>query len=204
MDDGPKLYTHKPSKKALLKLMKKRANNPPLTSKSSPASASTPAAPLSTSSMGSSASAPASAPPPKQSFARRFKYLWPLLLTANFAVGAYILMGKKKEDTSIEVAAVSDVPATPVGSPVAPVGPSIGPVASVAHPVTPVIPVEAAEMPLASTPISLPVNQQRELFNWLLEEKRKLMPKDLEEKKRIDEDKAILKKFISAKSLPTF
>lgn len=48
----------------------------------------------------------------------------------------------------------------------------------------------------------IPEDQQRELFKWILEEKRKVKPKDPEEKKRIDEEKAILKQFIRAKSLP--
>ena len=33
---------------------------------------------------------------------------------------------------------------------------------------------------------SIPEDQQRELFKWMLEEKRKIKPKDPEEKKRID------------------
>ncbi|KAL6331052.1 hypothetical protein AAG906_009480 [Vitis piasezkii] len=36
----------------------------------------------------------------------------------------------------------------------------------------------------------IPADQQLELFKWILEEKRKVKPKDLEEKKRIDEEKA--------------
>lgn len=50
----------------------------------------------------------------------------------------------------------------------------------------------------------IPEDQQRELFSWMLEEKRKVKPRDREEKKRIDEDKAILKQFIRAKSIPRF
>lgn len=48
----------------------------------------------------------------------------------------------------------------------------------------------------------IPEDQQCELFKWMLEEKRKLKPKDREEKKQIDEEKAILKQFIRAKSIP--
>lgn len=50
----------------------------------------------------------------------------------------------------------------------------------------------------------IPEYQQRELFKWMLEEKRKVKPKDPEEKKRMDEDKAILKQFIRAKTIPNF
>ena len=49
----------------------------------------------------------------------------------------------------------------------------------------------------------IPEDQQRELFKWILEEKRKISPKDPEEKKQIDEEKAILKQFIRAKSVPS-
>nr|POE55874.1 hypothetical protein CFP56_48567 [Quercus suber] len=38
----------------------------------------------------------------------------------------------------------------------------------------------------------IPEDQQQELFKWMLEEKKKIKPKDPEEKKRIDEEKAIL------------
>ena len=48
----------------------------------------------------------------------------------------------------------------------------------------------------------IPEDQQRELFQWMLEEKRTIKPKDSQEKKQIDEDKAILKQFIRAKSVP--
>lgn len=48
----------------------------------------------------------------------------------------------------------------------------------------------------------IPEDQQRELFKWILEEKRKVKPKDPKEKKRIDEEKAILKQFIRAESIP--
>lgn len=40
--------------------------------------------------MGSGSSAPPPQPP-KESFARRYKFLWPLLLTANLAVGGHFL-----------------------------------------------------------------------------------------------------------------
>ncbi|GAA0141324.1 hypothetical protein LIER_35371 [Lithospermum erythrorhizon] len=46
-------------------------------------------------------------------------------------------------------------------------------------------------------------DQQRELFKWLLEEKRKMKPIDAFEKKCIDEEKAILKQFIRSQSIPT-
>lgn len=60
--------------------------------------------------------------------------------------------------------------------------------------------------PLTTTPVEvrapIPEEQQREILKWMLEEKRKMMPKDAVEKKQIDEDKAILKQFLRAESIP--
>lgn len=67
-------------------------------------------------------------------------------------------------------------------------------------------PVEDKPLPIAE-PVKLkepiPESQQRELFKWILEEKRKLKPQSPEEKKRLDEEKALLKQFIRAKSIPS-
>lgn len=66
------------------------------------------------------------------------------------------------------------------------------------------------EEPIISPPVEKPVpvrqpipeDQQREIFKWILEEKRKVKPQNREEKKLIDEEKAILKEFIRAESVP--
>ncbi|XP_007012847.2 PREDICTED: uncharacterized protein LOC18588403 isoform X2 [Theobroma cacao] len=63
----------------------------------------------------------------------------------------------------------------------------------------PIFPVVATP-PKVLEPI--PEDQRRELFEWILEEKRKVKPKDPEERKRIDEEKAILKQFMRSKSMP--
>lgn len=70
-----------------------------------------------------------------------------------------------------------------------------------AAPVTIEKPVSSAVVVKAREPI--PEKQQSELFKWMLEEKRKVKPQNAEEKKRIDEEKAILKQFIGSKSIPT-
>ncbi|XP_039018225.1 uncharacterized protein LOC120149551 [Hibiscus syriacus] len=122
--------------------------------------------------------------PPRESFARRYKFIWPLLLAVNFTVGAYLFMRTKRKDTSMTEA---DVDLSP-------------PISTAAPPVT--------ETPLRAPPIALylkviepiPKNQQHELFKYILEEKRKVKPKDPEEKKRLDEEKALLKQFIRTKS----
>lgn len=56
-------------------------------------------------------------------------------------------------------------------------------------------PVKVARKPI-------PEDEQKELFKWILEEKRKIEPKDRKEKKRIDEEKALLKQFIRADRIP--
>lgn len=67
------------------------------------------------------------------------------------------------------------------------------------------------EMSVPTPPITNPVikrepipeDQQRELLKWILEEKRKIKPKDAEEKQKIDEEKALIKKLIRSKSIPS-
>ncbi|KAJ6715356.1 hypothetical protein OIU85_026820 [Salix viminalis] len=71
-EEGLKLFTNKP---------KKAARGASSSSSSTGAAASY--------KMGSQSTTPPQPPqPPKESFARRYKFLWPLLLTVNLAVGA--------------------------------------------------------------------------------------------------------------------
>ncbi|KAI3876044.1 hypothetical protein MKX03_026280 [Papaver bracteatum] len=51
------------------------------------------------------------------------------------------------------------------------------------------------------TPI--PHEQQLELYKWISEKKRKFKPISAEEKKKLDEEKAILEAFIRSKSVPS-
>ncbi|CAA0827135.1 Unknown protein [Striga hermonthica] len=128
-------------------------------------------------------------PIPNEATVKRYKSIWRVVLIFNFALGGYMFWqsGKKprgKEKTAVPTEEVA--PETPVI-------------------VTP--PVEPE--PVLPTPITSPVivrqpvteDQQREIFNWILEEKRKVKPTSREEKKRIDEEKAILKEFIRANSI---
>ncbi|KAF5744807.1 protein STU1-like [Tripterygium wilfordii] len=189
MSEGPKLYTNKP-KKAQLKQCQVQQQGKGFTSPSpSTASLSTPAAAAQSSAAASykMGSAPPPPPqPPKESFARRYKFLWPILLTVNIAVGGYLFMRTKKKDTSsVEEEVPKDVPSNPAAM-----------TAKIAEET-----MLAIKMPTRREPI--PEDQQRELFKWMLEEKRKVKPKDPEEKKHIDEEKAILKQFIRAKSIPS-
>ncbi|CAN1218089.1 hypothetical protein LINPERPRIM_LOCUS1226 [Linum perenne] len=142
-----------------------------------PASASSASAAAGSYKMGGG-SQPTTAPPPppqppKESFARRYKFMWPLLLAVNFTVGAYLFTRTKKKDIEVVGETPTDVS----------------------------LPAVAAATVVPRNPI--PENQQRELFKWILEEKRKMKPKDAEEKKRLEEEKAILKHYIRAKSVPS-
>ncbi|XP_031118455.1 uncharacterized protein LOC116022048 isoform X2 [Ipomoea triloba] len=68
-EDTPKLYMDKPKKT----LLKQQAS-----------SSSSMAAPLTST---GSRPTPPTYRPPKESFARRYKFLWPMLLTVNFSLG---------------------------------------------------------------------------------------------------------------------
>ncbi|KFK40313.1 hypothetical protein AALP_AA3G358700 [Arabis alpina] len=62
----------------------------------------------------------------------------------------------------------------------------------------------AAPEPVKLARKPIPEDDQRELFKWILEEKRKKEPKDKKEKKQNNEEKAILKQFIRAERIPKF
>ncbi|CAA0814629.1 Unknown protein [Striga hermonthica] len=174
--EGPKLFANKPKKSKL------KASTPITMAPASSATAAEAAVPP-----------PPPPPPPfdprpkKESFIRRYRFLWPMLLFVNFTIGAYVLirMRTKGKDTSEEE--------TPEG-PTISTTTSTAPVSEkpVRQPITELV---------ARAPV--PEDRQRELFKWMLEEKRKVKPRDAEEKKRIDEEKAILKQFIRAKSVPS-
>lgn len=104
---------------------------------------------------------------------------------------AYLFVRTRKKATGLEDGEVAGQEQTP-----APVvnAPAIVP----PEKTTPVVP--AAEPMKIRQPI--PADEQRELFKWILEEKRKVVPENPSEKKRIDEEKAVLKQYIRAKSIP--
>ncbi|KAJ7012052.1 uncharacterized protein [Populus alba] len=186
-EGGLKLFTNKP-KKAQLKA--KDLSSPTTATGTSSSSSSSSAAAAASYKMGSQSTAPPPPPqPPKESFARRYKFLWPLILTVNLSVGAYLFMRTKKKDTVQEEEVPSKIPSSTPSTTVPPVSE------------TPIPSPTISEVVKLCEPIR--EDQQRELFKWILEEKRKVKPKDSEERKRIDDEKAILKQFIRAKSIPS-
>uniref|UniRef100_A0A1D1ZJ61 Deneddylase UL48 n=2 Tax=Anthurium amnicola TaxID=1678845 RepID=A0A1D1ZJ61_9ARAE len=138
------------------------------------------------SSPASSSSTPAELKP-KKPFLRR---ILPFLLVANFAVGAYVLLRTTKKESADKEEEVSgeNVVSAPAESSRSEV------------PQQP--PFQPAEVPKKVLP-PVPEDEQRQLFKWILEEKRKVKPESSSEKKKLDEEKALLKQYIRAKSIPS-
>ncbi|TXG61560.1 hypothetical protein EZV62_012923 [Acer yangbiense] len=116
----------------------------------------------------------------KESFMKRYKPVWRFFLVFNIGLAGYMFAKERMRKLSVE----DNKAAKPVEDSTA----------AVEMEPTVIEPVKVRD--------PIPAEQQQELFKWILEEKRKVKPKDTEEKKRIDEEKAILKQFIRAKSIP--
>ncbi|KAM0031980.1 hypothetical protein Hdeb2414_s0016g00470071 [Helianthus debilis subsp. tardiflorus] len=132
----------------------------------------------------SSATAPPQSPPPPP----RYKFIRPLLLAASFSIGAYLYTTTNKDEKR-----EGDEPATTVSSTLPSTNISTASVGQT-----------STSPPAIREPLEpIPMDQQRELLKWMLEEKRKVKTKDPQEKKKIDEEKALLKQLIRAKSIPS-
>ncbi|KAM0887167.1 hypothetical protein ACQ4PT_029218 [Festuca glaucescens] len=133
--------------------------------------------------------APAPPPPPppppsvaeaKKGFMRR---MFPFLLAVNLFVGAYVVVRTYYKDSPSSKGAAEADPASTADKP-------------------PREPVAAAAAVPAKVFPPIPEDEQRRLYRWMLEEKRKVRPRDKAEKKRLDDEKALLKEIIRAESLP--
>ena len=98
----------------------------------------------------------------------------------------YLLLGTKKKTTGVEDKVEEKIPVVEVKAVVNEAKDEALPSASVV------------------TTQQIPEEEQRQLFKWILEEKRRIKTSDPLEKKRIDEEKALLKQFIKSKGIPTF
>ncbi|EPS59479.1 hypothetical protein M569_15329 [Genlisea aurea] len=129
----------------------------------------------------------------KEPFIRRYRFLWPVVLAVNLGIGAYVLVRTTSKGRGTEVgdAAETETPHQIVAEEKNPA------TVSAQNPI-----VEEQRLPVLAPHI--PEVQQRELFRWILEEKRKLKPRDAQDKKRIDEEKSILKNLIRSESVPNF
>ncbi|GAB4837806.1 hypothetical protein Ancab_027330 [Ancistrocladus abbreviatus] len=131
---------------------------------------------------------------PTESTIQRYKTAWRVFMIANLGLGAYLFIRAKQKDLGVKGSK------PPREAPSSPSTPSAPPVVIDEEPEIAPSPAAIIEPVKVLEPI--PEDQQRELFKWMLEEKRKLRPKYREEKKQIDEEKSILKQFIRAKSIP--
>ncbi|KAK1289938.1 hypothetical protein QJS10_CPB18g00781 [Acorus calamus] len=141
-------------------------------------------------------------PPPKESFARRFKFVWPVLLTINLAVGAYLFLRTRNKDSGVEDSgkAVGEVPASPNEKTTSwtdvPQKNEVPVADNIAVPLLVTRPAKVSETVLQ--------DEWSGALKWMLEEKRKVKPANPVEKKKIDEEKALLKQYIRSISIPNW
>ncbi|KAJ7955883.1 Beta-mannosyltransferase [Quillaja saponaria] len=138
--------------------------------------------------------------PPKESVSKGSKVVWRVLLISNLAIGAYIFARARKKDSALVNSTSAEKAENSKAAVKVPSVPSTTSTTSIFE--------EELLPPPVTMPMKvrdpIPEEQQRELFKWMLEEKRKIKTKDPVEKKKIDEEKAILKQFLRAESVPTF
>ncbi|KAG2625317.1 uncharacterized protein LOC120700441 [Panicum virgatum] len=115
-------------------------------------------------------------PPPPEARKGFMRRMFPFLLAANLFVGVYVLVRTYQKDSATN--------------------PSTASTSSAGKPAEPVT-VPRKELP------PIPEDEQHQLYKWILEEKRKVKPHNAAEKKKLDEEKALLKEFIRAGSLPS-
>ncbi|GJN18573.1 hypothetical protein PR202_gb05745 [Eleusine coracana subsp. coracana] len=132
---------------------------------------------------------PAPPQPPSAAKVVFMRRIFPFLLATNVFIGVYVFAKtyKRDQDKKNAQAAAAAAAAAKFSSPTTET-------AKVADPV----PAPAPKKVLP--PVS--EEEQRQLYKWMLEEKRKIKPRDATEKKKINEEKALLKEFIRAESLP--
>uniref|UniRef100_A0A0D9V285 Uncharacterized protein n=1 Tax=Leersia perrieri TaxID=77586 RepID=A0A0D9V285_9ORYZ len=123
--------------------------------------------------------------PAKRGFMRR---IFPYFFFANVVFGVYVVARdykkyQEKKNTQAAAAAAGVVAAAAFSSEATTI--------KAAEPTPPkrVLP------PLSE-------DEQRQVYKWMLEEKRKIKPRNAAEKNKINEEKALLKEFIRAESLP--
>jgi len=133
---------------------------------------------------------PATPPQPpsaaKGVFMRR---IFPFLLATNVFIGVYVFAKTYKRDQEKKNAQAAAAAAAALSSPASATAKAEDPV-----------PAPAPAPKIVRPPLS--EDEQRQVYKWMLEEKRKIKPRDAAEKKKINEEKALLKEFIRAQSLP--
>ncbi|WVZ69960.1 hypothetical protein U9M48_018672 [Paspalum notatum var. saurae] len=138
------------------------------------------------------------APPQAPSAARVafMRRIFPFLLATNVFVGVYVFAKTYKRDQEKKKAEAAAATVAALSSPES---------ATTANAKAPVPPPAPAPAPAPAPKRVLPPlsdDEQRQVYKWMLEEKRKIKPRNAAEKKTINEEKALLKEFIKAESLP--
>lgn len=134
---------------------------------------------------GATAASSSSTSSQNPSFIRRYRFVWPALLGLNLVVGGYVLLRTKPKHANLDEAkervqyAETETVSQPISSA-----------------------TSTSVIPVASWPIS--EDEQRQLFKWILEERRQIKAANPSEKSRIDEEKAILKQYITSKEIRNF
>ncbi|BAD44963.1 unknown protein [Oryza sativa Japonica Group] len=136
---------------------------------------------------------PDPASPPEAPSAKKgvfMRRIFPFLLAANIFIGVYVFAKTYKRDQEKKNAQTAAAAAAVVAlsSPAAPAAETVDP--------TPPTPPPKRVLP------PIPEDEQRQVYKWMLEEKRKIKPRNAAEKNKINEEKALLKEFIRAESLP--
>uniref|UniRef100_A0A0A9C4K1 Uncharacterized protein n=1 Tax=Arundo donax TaxID=35708 RepID=A0A0A9C4K1_ARUDO len=135
---------------------------------------------------------PETAAPPKAPSAAKgafMRRIFPFLLATNVFIGVYVFAKtyKRDQDKKNAESAAAAAAAAALSSPT-----------SATAKATDHIPAPPPKRVLP--PIS--EDEQRQVYKWMLEEMRKIKPHDAVEKNKINEEKALLKEFIRAESLP--
>ncbi|CAO2179481.1 unnamed protein product [Urochloa humidicola] len=135
------------------------------------------------------------APPQAPSAAKGvfMRRIFPFLLATNVFIGVYVFAKTYKRDQEKKNAEAAAAAAA-----VAALSSPASPTAKAADPAPAPTPAPAPKKVLPS----LSEDEQRQVYKWMLEEKRKIKPRDAAEKNKINEEKALLKEFIRAESLP--
>ncbi|XP_062232320.1 uncharacterized protein LOC133929539 isoform X1 [Phragmites australis] len=125
-------------------------------------------------------------PPPPEARKGFMRRMFPFLLAANLFVGVYVLVRTYRKDSGKKEAATDPAAAT----------------ASTSSAATAEKPAEPIAVPREQLP-PIPEDEQHQVYKWMLEEKRKIKPRNAAEKKKLNEEKALLKEFIRMGSLPS-
>ncbi|KAG8051545.1 hypothetical protein GUJ93_ZPchr0001g31660 [Zizania palustris] len=124
----------------------------------------------------------------KGAFMRR---IFPFLLATNVFIGVYVFVKTYKRDQERKNAETAAATAAAAAAAAA----LSSPASTTAKTAEPTPPPKRVLPPISE-------DEQRQVYKWMLEENRKIKPRNAAEKNKINEEKALLKELIRADSLP--